>query len=204
MNPPIPMHEMSKLEFVLNNPEWAGVIASTIFAAVTAGIIFWQVCVMIWQGRNSDQHERGQNRLIRLQHEHEWVWRRNQERGQLLKLGWELHRAVGSVADDSGRGLEIRYWHDVLDAAHELDSRLNVLDVATFSGEHDDWFPGLREYSTAVLNIVIEKPRPETVKKLEDEDKRLNPTGIFLGIESAIRMDYFDFKNKWDAETSNV
>jgi hypothetical protein len=212
------MHEMSKLEFLFNNPEWVAVFASAVFAVFTIIVIIWQVFVMkaqvrvmLWQGRTSARHESKQNRLIesqnkliRFQFEHQRMQILNGERAQLLKLGRELHLAVASVVSEAGRGLEIRYWGDVLDAARELDSRLNVLDVAAFSGEYDHWFPALRDYVGAILNIVIEKPSPETVKKLEDKDKHLNPIGIFLDIETAIRMDFFDFKKKWDAETSNV
>jgi hypothetical protein len=189
-----------------------------VFAVFTIVVIIWQVFVMkaqvgvmVWQGRTSARHEsqqnrliESQNRLIRFQFEYEWVWRRNQERDELLKMGRELHLKVVGLLNELGRGLVIQSWSDLLDTARELDSSLNVLDVATFSGEYYHWFPPLREYVGAILNIVIEKPRPETVKKLEDEDKRLNPIRIFLNIESAIRMDFFEFKNKRNAETANV
>jgi hypothetical protein len=200
---------MSLWQLLKDNPDWVGVVASSIFAAVTACIIFWQVCVMIWQGRNSDRHERAQNRLIRLQHEHEWVWRRNRERDQLLKLGRELHLAVGCLVDQSPDSLEPQFWGEIQDAVHELTRRLNVLDIAAFSGDYDQWFPALEDYVSAIDKIVIDEkdvqyPSKQTKKKLEDAEKHHKPLSIFLDIEAAIRMDFFDFKNKWDAETSNV
>ena len=74
------MHEMSFWELIKNSPEWIGVFANIVFALVTIGVLIWQVRVMRWQGRNSERNERIQNRLIRLQHEHEWVVRLNAER----------------------------------------------------------------------------------------------------------------------------
>src|ERR1700722_13431102 len=72
--PSLAMHEMSKWEFVLNNPEWVAVFASAVFAVFTIVVIVWQVGVMkaqvrvmVWQGRNSSRHESIQNRLIQSQ-----------------------------------------------------------------------------------------------------------------------------------------
>ena len=62
------MEPMSFWQLVLNNPAWAGVVANVVFAITTIGVIIWQVRVMVWQGRNSERHERIQNLLIRLQH----------------------------------------------------------------------------------------------------------------------------------------
>jgi hypothetical protein len=88
------MQEMTFWQLVRNSPEWVGVFANALFAIVTIGVVIWQVLVMRWQGRNSDRHERIQNRLIRLQHEHEWLLRMNAEREQVLKLARKLHIAV--------------------------------------------------------------------------------------------------------------
>src|SRR5580698_514380 len=89
-----PMEPVSFWQLVENSPEWVGVLVNALFALVTITIIGLQVRVMIWQGRNSEQHERIQNRLIKLQHEHSWLLRLNAEREQLLVSGRKLHLAV--------------------------------------------------------------------------------------------------------------
>lgn len=65
---------------IAHNPEWMAVFASSVFAFFTVVVIVWQVRVMIWQGKNSDRHERTQNRLLRLQFEREWMERKNAQR----------------------------------------------------------------------------------------------------------------------------
>jgi hypothetical protein len=42
------MEPMTWAELVKNNPEWAAVIVSGIFAAITIIVLAWQVVVMIW------------------------------------------------------------------------------------------------------------------------------------------------------------
>lgn len=196
------MEPMSFWQLVENNPEWAGVIASATFAFFTLLVITWQVCVMIWQGRNSDRHERIQNRLIRLQHEHEWVLRKNQEREQLLKLGRKLHLDLG-VLEHSSSEAEATVWAEMKDTMYELDSRLKILDLATFSTLYDKWYFTLGEYVEAVVKIVVDEPSEfpsdRTKKALYDAEQHHKPIEIFLNIEEAIRMEFFDFKGKWDA-----
>lgn len=198
------MEPMSFWQLVLNNPEWAGLIANAIFAITTIGVIIWQVLVMKWQGHNSERHERIQNRLIRLQHEHEWALRKNQEREQLLKLGRKLHLDAGCLQRPSDSDSLI--WEEMRDTLYELDSRLRVLDVATFTGEYDYWFVGLKEYVDAVLKAVLEEPSqspgPLTRKALHDAEQQYKPINIFLDLEGSIRMELFDFKSKWDAALS--
>jgi len=43
-------------------------------------------------------------------------------------------------------------------------------------------------------------PAPETVAALQAAAKTYNPTGIFLDTERAIRMEFFDLKDRWDLE----
>jgi hypothetical protein len=38
-----------------------------------------------------------------------------------------------------------------------------------------------------------------TMKKLEGANKHHDPIKVFLDLETAIRMEFFDFKEKWDA-----
>jgi hypothetical protein len=92
---------------------------------------------------------------------------------------------------------------------------LKILDVAAFTGDNDDWFPSLSGYVDAVLEAVVadskfnrefnvkyESPNLTTRKALKAAHDRYNPFRIFLDLEAAIRMEFFDFKNRWDAETA--
>jgi hypothetical protein len=78
------MEPMGFWQLVENGPEWVAAFASIVFGLATTGVIAWQVFVMKaqvrvmeWQVRSATRHERLQNRLIRLQHEHEWVRQKN-------------------------------------------------------------------------------------------------------------------------------
>ena len=197
MMQPIDLQPISLWQLLLNNPEWVAVLA----AVVTVIVIIWQVCVMIWQGRTSARHERTQNKLIRLQHEHEWVRQRNQERAEIAALTRKLHRDIGPLLDHKTVGGLI--WGETLDTADELRSRLSILDIAIFAGPYDHWFPKLEGYVDAVLKAITDDtsgyPSEEARKKLADAEKQGNPIGIGLEIEAAIRMDFFEFKQKWDA-----
>jgi len=200
------MEPMSFWQLVENSPEWVGVFANAIFAITTITVIIWQVCVMKvqvrvmkWQVRSSARHEHIQNRLIRLQHEHEWVIRKNQEREQILKLGRKLHLDLGVLQHPSET--EATIWGETQDTMYELEARLRILDVA-LCGEHDNWFITLEDYVEAVVKIVIADPNDfpseQTKQALHDAEQHHNPTAIFLNIEEAIRMEFFDFKDKWD------
>ncbi len=197
----VDMHPLSLWQLLLNNPEWVAVFASSLFSLVTVIVIIWQVCVMIWQGRTSARHERIQNKLIRLQHEHEWLWQTNRERTEIAALTRRLHRAIGPLLDH--KSLEGLIWGETLDIADDLRSRLDVLDTATFAGPYDQWFPKLEQYVDAVLKAVVEEasghPTDEARRKLADAEKQGNPIDIGLEIEAAIRMEFFEFKEKWDA-----
>jgi hypothetical protein len=214
------MEPMSFWQLLENNPEWVAVISSTIFALVTTGIVIWQVFVMKaqvrvmrWQGRSSARHERIQNRLLRLQHEHEWVLRRNQEREQLLKLARKLHLAAGCL-DKTPSSTDQISWNEVRDTVFELSRRMSILDVGIYTGAYDQWFSGLEDYVDAVQQAMIDDkkvndrfsmpggvPNLSTRKALKDIDSRFEPIKIFLDLEAAIRMEFFEFKKKWDAES---
>jgi hypothetical protein len=134
---------------VENSPEWAGVFTTGLFAIMTSAVVYGQhlvmeaqLRVMVWQGKLSARRERAQNRLLRLRHEQEWVWRNDQERDQLLKLGAKLRVSVGCSLNQSPRSLEPQFWTDIQETAYDLDRRLSVLDVATFAREHDRWRKG--------------------------------------------------------------
>lgn len=90
--------------------------------------------------------------------------------------------------------------------AYEIQSRLSILDITTFMGSYDDWYPSLRTYVEAILKVVLDAepesspwPAPETVQALAAVTRRCNPTKIHLDIEKAIRMEFSDFNQKWDA-----
>jgi hypothetical protein len=213
----LPMEPMSFWQLVENSPEWVGVFANALFAVVTIGVVIWQVCVMKaqvrvmqWQGRNSARHERLQNRLLRLQHEHEWLLRLNAEREQLLKLARKLHLAAYGLKVTQSNADALN-WQEVQDTAYELASRLEILDIAAFTGKNDNWYPNLTRYVDAVQQAVVEdskfnktysekpdSPNLSTRKALQAAAERYEPIKIFLDLESAIRMEFFDFKSKWD------
>jgi hypothetical protein len=215
------MQPMSLSQLILNNPEWMGVFANALFAVITIGVIAWQgfmmraqvrvmavqVRVMQWQGHLSARHERIQNRLIRLQHEHEWLLRLNAERDQVLKLGRSVHLAAACVQERlSGDKL---HWEELQDRVRELSLRLRILDVRSFLGPHDTWYQVLSAYANAVQEAVVddldsqgmpsEVPNDTTRKTLYSLDAQYQPVQIFLALEEAIRMEFSDFKDKWDA-----
>ncbi len=103
---------MSLWELAKNSPEWVGVFASSLFAAVTVGVLCWQARLMKWQGSNSDRHERRQNTLIQFQLENEWVLRLNAEREEILTLARKLHLVAGGNATATkfiGRNCRIEF-----------------------------------------------------------------------------------------------
>jgi hypothetical protein len=196
------MQPMSLWELAKNSPEWVAAFASILFGVVMAALVLWQVVVMRRQGENSDRHERIANRTLSLQVEREWILQRNRDREQLLKLVRELQIAAGVLQNKSSID-DMLDWDKVRDLADELDSRLRILDLATFSSAYDHWFAPLEGYAGAVLAAWIawrdESSTPPTKKALKDADELYKPGGIRLDLETAIRMEYSDFKDKWDA-----
>src|SRR5580698_1030997 len=216
MHPSIPMHEMSKLEFLLNNPEWVAVFASAVFAVFTITVIIWQVFVMkeqvrvmVWQGRTSARHEsrqnrliESQNRLIRFQFEHERIQILNGERARLLKLGRKLQLSVSCLKETPSEHDGI-FWDEVVDEASELNVRLSTLDIDAYDDFYGEWYFHLTDYVESLLRAIADdgkqpaiapgiRPAPTTVAALLAIEKRCDPTQIFLEIETAIRMDFFD------------
>jgi hypothetical protein len=49
------------------------------------------------------------------------------------------------------------------------------------------------------LDLPGETPNLSTRKELKAVDDRHNPISIFIDLETAIRMEFLDFKDKWDA-----
>ncbi len=199
------MQPISLWELAKNSPEWVAAFASILFGIVMALLVYWQVIVMKRQGENSDRHERIANRTLRLQIEREWILQRNRDRRRLVKLARKLQLAAMTLASNPPVDDPLA-WDEVQSAADEITSRLRILDLATFSSEFDSWFSPLEDYAEAVLNawMAWDKEPPEsrtqqTKKALEDADTLFNPGKIRLDLETAIRMEYSDFKDKWDA-----
>jgi hypothetical protein len=110
------------------------------------------------------------------------------------------------LSDAKQSPVEPLAWDEAQSAADEITSRLRILDLATFSSELDSWFSPLEDYAEAILNswIAWDKEPPEsraqqTKKALEDADTSSNPGKIRLDLETAIRMEDSDFRDKWDA-----
>ncbi len=204
------MHEMSFWEIVENSPEWFGAIANGLFALVTIGVVIWQAIVM----RGQNKIMRKQNTIIRLQHEHEWLFRLNVERQQILQVTSKLLPVVGAIREKK-RESDAHFWEQTQDIANELLARLNTLDVSAYSTEYGGWFPVLLEYVRAVLQAVSDDfeskatfdvldpvPSPSTREALRVAYKQYNPTRALLDLESAIRMEHLDFKDRWKVALS--
>ncbi len=84
--------------------------------------------------------------------------------------------------------------------------------MRVYSGVYDKWYVALVFYVEAVLKAVVDDekfnetyaltnltPNLTTRTALKNLNAEHNPTGIFLDLEAAIRMEFFDFKGKWDA-----
>lgn len=186
-----------------HSPAWVAVFANGLFALVTVGVIVWQVRVSARNGRI-------QNRLIRLQHEHEWTLQKNQERLEILKTAQGLHLAAGCLKEKPSDADPL-HWAKVIDAANELNSKLTVLDVAVFTGSYDDWYPALTSYVDAVrkawiadsdlsrtYDVSMDSPTPSTRKALKDAEKLYKPMDIFASLKASVRLEFLDFKRKWD------
>jgi len=106
-------------------------------------------------------------------------------------------------------------WQELQDAAYELHERFAILDLAAYTGPYDNWFSGLTNYVDAILGGIIdddkfnstyalpnETPNLRTRTALKDADDRYKPLTICGDLEAAIRLEYFDFKGKWDADSS--
>jgi len=204
------MHEMSFWELVENSPEWVSALAAVIFGFVSAGIIVWQVLLMWRQGNISARLFAQQNLLIRWQHEHDWVYERNRVRLELRDLTQKIYLAASCLKGDDS-GTDMRNWERLQDVAFELSSRLRALDLAVYSTPYDHWYASLEDYVEGVLNAIIKNvefarksgtdeaaPTTSTVKEIEKITEAANLSEIQLDFESSIRMDFFEFKQKWD------
>lgn len=205
-----PMHEMSFWELVKNSPEWVSALATVVFGLVSAGIILWQVLLMRKQGNTAARLLAQQNLLIRWQHEHEWIYERNRVRQELRDLTQRISLAAYGLKGECG-STDSKNWERLFDVAHELSLRLSALDLAVYSTPYDTWYEPLDAYVEGVLMVVgknaeftqkhgtdASEPTLSVLKEIEELTKAANPIKIQLDIENSIRMDFLDFKQKWD------
>lgn len=225
---PVSTHTLSFWKLTGDNPEWLSAFAAVLFGIVTGLLIYCQVRVMKaqtrimrfqaklmrWQGHQSSRIQRSQNLLVRLQHEHEWMLENNKERRELLKLARKLHSAASSLKGKPQSGDETR-WGEVIDTVLELRSRLQTSDVASFTGTHDEWIAPLSVYIKAVEDAVLANADFNKRQRLTSDSPTLTARAAlsnaaaqydvlktFSDMERAIRMELWDFKEKWDTVLS--
>jgi hypothetical protein len=217
MYPAMPMHEMSKLEFIVNNPEWVTVLTSSLFAIVTLCIIWRQKSVMQQQAQimvqqkeimrvqaeTSARHERQQNRLIQLQHEHDWLTALNVKREEVLATAEKLH--IDTLFVINGPFVtDMKGWSDLQHGRAKLKLQLDVLDVAAYLENKDDWHAQLMNWCAALFNVISEDykvnksgtPTMATRVALKELDKVQVPTKAMVAIRKAIRTDTDTFKKR--------
>jgi hypothetical protein len=153
------MHEESFWTLVKSSPEWVGVIASSLFALVTTGIIWrqkiamekqvevtreqgiaaatimkQQADIMKQQGEVSAEHQRIQNGILRLQHEHDWLNAYNAKREEILRSATRLHILIlGIVNEPPPPFSDAQQWGELLQARSAMKFQMDLLDVAGFT-----------------------------------------------------------------------
>jgi hypothetical protein len=214
------MHEMSKWEFFLNNPEWVSVFASAVFAIVTVYIIWRQKVAMEQQvevtkklGQASARHERLQNRLIKLQHEHEWLTAMNIKREAILKTATKLHIDMLYIMGNHRLGRDNEIWSSLLASRSELKLQLEILDTAAYSTLKSGWYEQLGVWANALFAIIGEDfktsqtpgfPTELTRKALTEMENSLNPVSAIYALQLTIKESTMEFSKKWDAETDEA
>lgn len=209
---------MSIWEFLLNNPEWVTVFTSVLFAIVTACIIWRQKCIMEQQvevmrrqGENSAHHERMQNRMFQLQHEHEWLSALNVKREAILKTATELH--IKALYLESEPTINDRtVWGEFQAHRAELRLQMEILDVAAYTKDKDGWYEKLAAWSTEIFRVITENfktespelPTTATRRALEAAETTYKPVAAIYALQLIIKHDTEAFKKKWDAETVNI
>ena len=141
-----------------------------------------------------------------------WLLRSNSEREQILKSARKLHLTAGCLKEKQNAGDQLS-WEEVRDTVYELSKRMRILDLRAYSGAYDQWYFNLNQYVDAVLRIVTddatfsetydmtgETPGISARRALKEADNRYEPITIFLELEAAIRMEFFEFKTRWDIE----
>lgn len=227
------MQEYTWTQLIKNSPEWVGVIASSLFAAITA-IIIWrqkramdrqvnvtrelgeatnrilmhQTEILRLQGEISAQHQRTQNVILRLQHEHDWLTAYNARREKLLRTVTTLHTLiltiVGTPAYDA-RGT----WSEFLQCRSDMKSQLDLLDAAAFTKETTGWYAELQSWNAELFKIITNYfdttstpgyPSDTEQQSLKELEHKLNPIRTIYALQRAIQNDTEEFKKRWEAE----
>ena len=219
--PSFPMHEMSVWEFLLNNPEWVTLFATILFATVSTYIIWCQknimkqqVLLMQQQGEKSLQHERTQNVLFTLQHEHDWLASMNGQREAILKTAKRLH--INTLfSSHEPTVVDAQAWREVQTLRSELKLQLEVLDFAAYSPLKNDWYAQLMAWVDALLPIIGDdlkarassfsvNPTESARKAISNLEKTLNPVAAIRALQGVIKDSSEAFKTKWFNDTRNV
>jgi hypothetical protein len=217
--PLIPMQEMPFWELVKNSPEWVSVFASALFAGVTIVVIIWQVRVMKsqvrvmkWQAKISARHERRQNDLIRLQHEHDWLNALNVKREVILKTASNLHIKALYIESDHAIN-DDGVWSELLKLRADLRLQMEILDVAAYTKDQEGWYGKLMAWSNEVFRIITEDfettktpgiPTTATRQALKAAETTFAPIQAIYALQLIIRADTETFKKKWDSGTASL
>jgi hypothetical protein len=223
--PPIEMREMPFWKLIENSPEWVTVFGTFLFAGITAVIIWRQKCVMEHQatimqqqkevmekqGEISARHEQMQNRLLQLQHEHEWLTALNAKREEILRTSTGLHIGVLTIIRNIGVGQDEQVWSDVLKLRSELKLQMEILDVAAYTGDKGGWYAKLDAWCSEVFRIIGEHfksgcagaPTDVTRKALQAAEKS-DPVAPIFELRTLIKKSTEEFNKKWAAESTKV
>jgi len=194
--PPFPMHEMTKTEWVLNNPEWVSVLAASLFGFVTIYIIATQAVL-------SHRAQRRQNDLLQYQLEYARMQSLNIVREKVLALLSRFRTPLGLVKQGIGDGP----WYDLLDAFYDLYDKVQTLDASIFSGYYDGWYANLDCFMDDMFAAVANDsktdgrngtcPTATTVRAFKEAESKWDPTNITIEIKTAIRMTGNEFYENW-------
>jgi hypothetical protein len=222
---PPEMHEYTFVQLLKDSPEWVGVCATSLFATLTAAIIFWQVLVMkaqtrisLQESRRGARHDRqqnvllhSQNRLIRYQFEYEWLKELNADRLSILDELRSVYVKSNLMASQEQAPEGV--WAELKSLILDLDARLRM--AGAFLGK-DEWYDDGYGYIAHLTSAVAheramevsmrmaahETPNAETRKAFLEGEQLFKPVFTLAKIENSIRLEAFKFKKSWDSEFS--
>ena len=191
-----PMHEMTKLEWMLNNPEWVNALASGLFAIITIGIILAQVIF-------STRAQGRQNKLLQYQLEYARMQSLNVVREDIRARVMKL-RTYLSLVKQGGSTVS---WDDLRDSVYDLYDQVLRLDSSVYSGHFDGWYGLLIRYIEDMFKAVASDseagggtgkcPTDATLKAFDAAESSWTPLQIAPEIGTAIRMTGNVFHAKW-------
>jgi len=227
MHLPLEMHDYTWAQLLKDNPEWASLCATVLFAIITTVIIWRQKCVMEaqvkimkWQAKNSVRHETQQNKLLeaqnrliemqnrvfRFQFEYSRLNEINHERRELLKMAQQIYEDASFVVGDAPHSpTEAKDYARLRESAGELDFRLKTLNVPVRGREGEVWFDLLATYLTEVMKTLLldvnQHPSAETKKRLKSANEFFTGKYVTNAIESAIVLESNSLHKIWDKLT---